>query len=107
VALGDSALGAAFELRYGSLFPRNARSFALEPFAFLDVARTWVDDAAAALDPRRVFSAGAGLRGRWGDKLDFGVLVAFPLEPAGFQTETPDPRVLFTVTTRLLPWGDR
>jgi len=107
VALGDSALGASFELRYGSLYPRSANAFALEPFAFLDVARTWVDDASVAPDPRRVLSAGAGLRGRWGDKVDFGVLVAVPLEPAGFQTGTPDPRVLFTVTTRLLPWGDR
>jgi hemolysin activation/secretion protein len=106
VALGDSALGAAFELRYGSLYPRSANAFALEPFAFLDVARAWVDDAANAPDPRRVLSAGAGLRGRWGDKVDFGVLLAFPLEPAGFQTATPDPQLLFTVTVRLLPWGE-
>ena len=104
-ALGDSALGAAFELRYGSLYPRSANALAFEPFAFLDVARTWIDNAAAGPDPRRVLSAGAGLRGRWGDKLDFGLLVAVPLEPAGFQAETPDPRVLFTITTRLLPWS--
>jgi hemolysin activation/secretion protein len=107
IALGDSALGAAFELRYGTLYPRSTRAVALEPFAFLDVARTWVHDESLVPDPRRVLSAGAGLRGRWGDKVDFCVLVAVPLEPAGFQTETPDPRVLFTVTTRLLPWGDR
>ena len=107
VALGDRALGAAFELRYGSLFPRNATAFALEPFVFLDVARAWVDDAANAPDPRRVLSAGGGLRARWGDRVDFGVLLAFPLEPAGFQTETPDPQLLFTVTARLLPWGEQ
>jgi hypothetical protein len=35
------------------------------------------------------------------------VLLAFPLEPAGFQTETPDPQLLFTVTARLLPWGEQ
>jgi len=106
VALGDSALGASFELRYGGLYPRSANAFALEPFVFLDVARAWVDIPGAP-DPRRVLSAGAGLRGRWGDKVDFGVVVAVPLEPAGFQIETPDPRVLFTITTRLLPWGEQ
>jgi hemolysin activation/secretion protein len=107
VALGDSALGASFELRAGGLYPRSANALAFEPFVFLDVARGWIDNAARAPDPRRVLSAGAGVRGRWGDRLDFGVLIAIPLEPAGFQTETPDPRVLFTVTTRLLPWGEQ
>ncbi|HEY6816705.1 MAG TPA: ShlB/FhaC/HecB family hemolysin secretion/activation protein [Croceibacterium sp.] len=107
VALGDSAIGAALELRYGSLFPRSADAFAFEPFVFLDVARGWIDNAAGLPDPRRVLSTGAGLRARWGDKLDLGVVLAFPLEPAGYQTETPDPRVLLTLNTRLLPWGDR
>jgi len=74
---------------------------------FLDVARGWIDDAAAMPDPHRVLSAGAGLRGRWGNRVDFGVVVAVPLEPAGFQTETPDARLLFTVSTRLLPWGEQ
>jgi len=107
VALGDRAIGAAYELRYGSLFPRRANALALEPFVFLDLARAWVDDdALGAPDPHRVVSAGGGVRGRWGDRVDFGVLVAVPLEPAGFQTATPDPRLLFTVTARLLPWGE-
>jgi len=107
VALGDSAIGGSLELRYGSLFPRSADAFAFEPFVFLDVARGWIDGAAGLPDPQRVLSTGAGLRARWGDKIDFGVVLAIPLEPAGFQTETPDPRVLVTLNTRLLPWGDR
>jgi hemolysin activation/secretion protein len=107
VALGDTALGASFELRVGSVYPRDADAFAFEPFVFLDVARTWIDDALPTPDPRRVLSAGAGVRGRWGDKVDFSVLFAAPIERAGYQAEKPDPRVLFTVTTRLLPWGDR
>jgi hemolysin activation/secretion protein len=107
VALGDRAVGAAYEVRYGSLFPREANALALEPFVFLDLGRAWVDDdALGAPDPHRVVSAGGGVRGRWGDRVDFGVLVAVPLEPAGFQTATPDPRLLFTVTARLLPWGE-
>ena len=107
VALGDRALGTSFELRYGSLFPRDADALALEPFVFVDYAKAWVDDAAAAPDPRPVLSAGGGLRGRWGDRLDFGGVLAVPLERAGFQTARPDPRLLFTVTARLLPWGEQ
>jgi hemolysin activation/secretion protein len=106
VAIGDRAVGASYELRYGSLFPPDPDAFAFEPFVFLDVARAWLDDAVGAPDPHRVLSAGGGLRGRWGDRVDFSVLLAVPLERAGYQAATPDPRVLFTLTTRLLPWGD-
>lgn len=107
VALGDSALGAAFELRYGSIYPRRARAFAIEPFVFLDWAKAWIDEAIAGRDPQDVASAGLGARGRWGSMADFSVLLAFPLAPAGYQTETGEARLLFTLTTRLLPWGDR
>lgn len=106
VALGDSAVGGSLELRYGSLYPRSADAVALEPFVFLDVARGWIDNGPLP-DPDRVLSAGGGLRARWGDKLDLGLVLAVPLEPAGFQTKTPDPRLLVTLNTRLLPWGDR
>ena len=106
IALGDRAVGAAFELRYGSLFPRRSDAFAFEPFVFLDVARAWVDDAVGAPDPLRVLSAGGGMRARWGSRADFGVTLAVPLERAGFQTAKGDVRLLATATVRLLPWGD-
>lgn len=106
VAVGDSALGGSLELRYGSLFPRRADAFAFEPFVFLDFAKAWLDNAAGAPDPRRVLSAGGGVRARWGDRADLGLILAVPLERAGFQTAKPDPRLLFTITTRLLPWGE-
>ena len=105
VAVGDHAIGASLELRYGSMFPRRANALALEPFVFLDAGRAWADSDLTP-DPRRVLSAGGGVRGRWGRWVDFGVTLAVPLERAGFQVERPDPRVLFTITTRLLPWGD-
>ena len=106
VAVGDHAIGASLELRYGSPFPRRSNALALEPFVFLDAGRAWADSAAAP-DPRRVLSAGGGLRGRWGELVDFGLTLAIPLERAGFQAERPDPRVMFTITTRVLPWGER
>ena len=106
IALGDRAIGAAYELRYGSLFPREADALALEPFVFVDLAQAWGHDDAGGLDPRRVFTAGGGVRARWGDRADFGLTVAVPLERAGFQASRGDLRVLGTVTVRLVPWGD-
>ena len=107
IALGDRGIGAALELRYGSLFPRQADAWALEPFVFLDMAKAWVHDDVGAPDPRHVASAGGGMRARWGDRADFGLTVAVPLERAGLQTARGDVRVLATVTVRLLPWGDQ
>jgi hypothetical protein len=47
------------------------------------------------------------VRGRWGEHLDFGLTFAAPLKRAGYQLERSDPRLLFTIAARLLPWGDR
>jgi hemolysin activation/secretion protein len=105
VAVGDRAIGASFELRVGSPFPRRADRFAFEPFTFFDFGQAWVDEAAGGIDPEPVVSAGAGVRGRWGNRVDFDLTFAVPLNRAGFLTERPDPRLLFTITTRLLPWG--
>lgn len=107
VAIGDRAFGVAYEVRYGSLYPRATDAFAFEPFVFLDLAKAWVDDALAAPDPRRVVSAGGGVRARWGDRVDLGLTLAVPLERAGFQTTKGDVRVLATATVRLLPWGEQ
>jgi hemolysin activation/secretion protein len=107
IALGDRALGGSLELRYGSLFPRQNDGFAFEPFVFVDYGKAWLHDDAGAPDPRHVLSGGGGVRARWGDRADFGVTLAVPLDRAGYQTAKGDARLLFTLTTRLLPWGDR
>jgi len=107
IALGDRAVGAAFELRFGSRTPGAQGGLAIEPFGFVDWAKAWIDDGGVNPDPRAVLTAGAGVRGRWKDQFDFGVTFAAPLRRVGYQTERSDPRVLFTLTARLLPWGDR
>jgi hemolysin activation/secretion protein len=107
IALGDRAAGGSLELRYGSVFPRRANAVALEPFVFVDFAKAWIDGSGGAPDPRSALSAGGGVRGRWGEHVDFGVTLAVPLQRAGFQTGKGDARLLFTVTTRLLPWSPR
>jgi hemolysin activation/secretion protein len=107
IMLGDDGIGTSIELRYGSLFPRKKDGFAFEPFVFLDYAKAWIHDRGVNPDPRDVLTAGAGVRGRWGDHLDFGVTFAAPLQRAGYQTKRGPARLLFTLTARLLPWGDR
>jgi hemolysin activation/secretion protein len=107
VVLGDDGIGTSIELRYGSLFPRKRDGFAFEPFVFLDYAKAWIHDHGLNPDPRDVLTAGAGVRGRWGDHVDFGVTFAAPLQRAGYQAKRGPARLLFTITARLLPWGDR
>ena len=106
VALGDRVLGSSFEARFGSRAARGDGRPALEPFVFLDWAKAWLDDGGVNPDPRSVLTSGAGVRGRWRDRFDFGLVFAAPLRRAGYQTERSDPRLLLTVTARLLPWGD-
>ena len=107
IVVGDDAIGSSFELRYGTRYPGARGGFAFEPFVFVDLARAWIDDDKLNPDPRDVLTAGAGVRGRWGDRFDFGLTFAAPLKRAGYQLERSDPRILFTIAARLLPWGDR
>ncbi len=107
VVVGDSAVGVSFEVRAGSRYPGARGGFAFEPFAFVDWAKGWIDDDRLNPDPRALLTAGAGIRGRWGEHLDFGLTFAAPLKRAGYQLERSDPRLLFTIAARLLPSGDR
>jgi hemolysin activation/secretion protein len=107
VVVGDDAVGASFEVRAGSRYPGARGGFAFEPFVFLDWAKGWIDDNHLNPDPRELLTAGAGVRGRWGEHLNFGLTFAAPLKRAGYQLERSDPRLLFTIAARLLPWGDR
>jgi hemolysin activation/secretion protein len=107
VVVGDDAVGASFEVRAGSRYPGARGGFAFEPFVFLDWAKAWIDDNHINPDPRDVLTTGAGVRARWGDHFDMGLTFAAPLKRAGYQLERSDPRLLFTIAARLLPWGDR
>lgn len=100
--LGDSGLGSSFELRYGSLARAVDKAIAVQPFAFLDAAWAWRRGVTG--DPQSAYTAGGGLRARWGDKLDGNLTLAVPLKRAGFQQQRGDVRVLFTIRARLWPW---
>jgi hemolysin activation/secretion protein len=104
---GDGGFGSSVELRYGSLLPKKRDGLAFEPFLFADYATAWLKDRGLAPRPRDVLTGGVGVRGRWGDRFDFGATLAAPLKRAGYQTHKGDVRLLFTLTARVLPWGER
>ena len=105
--LGDSGLGARFELRQGTLRPEGLTKFALQPYVFTDVARTWQEDPNAnPLAPDELWSVGGGLRFARGDSAFGDVYVAVPMVDDG-NTGVRDVRVLFSFTARLSPWRSR
>ncbi|HKY82681.1 MAG TPA: ShlB/FhaC/HecB family hemolysin secretion/activation protein, partial [Sphingobium sp.] len=102
---GDSGVGVAAELRYGSITPRAPGGWALQPFLFFDAAWVWHESVAfAGLDPQRLYSAGGGLCATWDNHARIDLTLATPLRKAGFQTERGDTRLLFSITTQILPW---
>lgn len=103
--LGDSGVSGAFELRYGSLAPKDVDALAYQPYVFTDVAYAWNEDPSRrAQNPDRLWSAGAGVRSAWGDKLQADLMVAVPLERPDLAVRRGDVRVMFSLTTRLFPW---
>jgi hemolysin activation/secretion protein len=102
--VGDSGFGFQSELRYGSGNPQARDGFAFQPYAFFDAA--WVSNRRDAMDgTESLFSAGAGVRAAFGDRARLDLTVAVPLKRLDFQAERPDPRLLLTFSTRLVPWA--
>ena len=104
--LGDSGFGIQAELRYGTVYPRAADAFAVEPFAFIDQAWVWNEDRLFAVGDEELTSVGGGIRAAWGDRMRLELLVAFPLDRTILQPDR-DPRILVSLTTRLWPWSLR
>jgi len=103
--LGDSGVAAALELRYGSLAPKTADAYAYQPYVFTDVAFAWNEDPSRrALNPDRLWSAGAGVRAALGSKLQGDLMIAVPLERPDLAATRGDVRVMFSVTALLFPW---
>ncbi|MEY4270722.1 MAG: hypothetical protein RLZZ58_1938 [Pseudomonadota bacterium] len=101
VLIGDSGVGAAFEMRVGSLIPKDRHSFAIQPFAFADGAYVWNKDSSfAGLDPQKLFAVGGGARIAFGDAARLDLALAVPLRKAGLQTEKGDVRLLISLTTQ-------
>ncbi|WP_232332744.1 ShlB/FhaC/HecB family hemolysin secretion/activation protein [Novosphingobium aquimarinum] len=104
--IGDSGIGSSFEISYGKIIPQSLDSFSIQPFAFFDTAWVWTNrDRGTIDDPVNVQSAGGGVRGRWGNRIQASLTVAAPLKTAPDETKRGDVRVLFNVRALLAPWG--
>jgi len=105
VIAGDSGLGFSAEARIGSLMPHARRDLAIQPFAFFDAAWMWNEDAIlAGTNPMKVYSAGGGVRGAFGNFGRFDLTLAAPLRDRPFDGRKGDVRLLFSITTQIWPW---
>lgn len=102
VVLGDSGMGVAAELRGPRLPVGRGNGPLLQPFAFADAAWAWDRGAGKA---QRLTSVGGGMRVELGNRFRLDTTFAVPLDRAGLAAKRPAPRLLVTLTTRLLPWG--
>jgi hemolysin activation/secretion protein len=113
---GDSGIGVQAEVRVGSLVPRRVDGWAFQPFAFFDAARVWNEDKLSLYprDPQSLYSAGGGLRARWGDPARLDAFLAAPLKSVayfanpvtqtGLRRVKGDVRALVSLTVKLFPW---
>jgi hemolysin activation/secretion protein len=101
---GDDGAGFNFELRRGTGLPESAKDLALQPYAFFDSA--WVWARGPVIGPRHdnLQSAGAGLRAQWGNRGRADLTLAVPLDRTAGQTKMSPVRLLFSISTQLLPW---
>ncbi|MEE4316536.1 MAG: ShlB/FhaC/HecB family hemolysin secretion/activation protein [Erythrobacter sp.] len=103
--LGDSGIMGSFELRYGSIVPKGADAFAVQPYVFTDMAWVWNEDPGRRpTNPDRLWSAGGGLRLAWGRGMQTDMLIAVPLERPDLAVRRGDVRFMISLTARLLPW---
>ena len=101
---GDSGLGMAAELRGPHLAIGRGEGPVVQPFVFADAAWTWDRGAGRA---ERLTSVGGGFRADLGSRFRLDASLAVPLDRAGLPARRPAPRLLVSLTTRLVPWGGR
>lgn len=104
--IGDKGAGLQAEIRFGTLVSRTNRSLAAEPYVFVDQAWVKNEDRFIGFDrAQELTSVGGGVRASFGGQVFLDLSLAVPLdriEPLG---RKPDPRLLFSLTSRLWPWS--
>lgn len=105
--IGDSGAAARFELRGPRLGITSSRKLVVQPYGFGDAAWAWdrnVPTNSTNRNPQRLISVGGGIRADLSNRFRLDLSVAVPTERAGLQIKRGGPRVLLSLTTRLLPW---
>ncbi|WP_246152494.1 ShlB/FhaC/HecB family hemolysin secretion/activation protein [Sphingomonas montanisoli] len=106
--IGDSGIGASYEIRWNRITPFPRYNLVFQPFLFADVARTWVKDVGAIQGYHDTsISLGGGVHAALNNRFRIDATLAVPMRRTGFQTEKPDPRFLISLTTKLWPWSAR
>jgi hemolysin activation/secretion protein len=103
---GDSGVGFQAELRYDRFGILPKYQVGVQPYAFVDTEWLWNRGTPSGFDPQQLTSVGAGTRISWADKARLDVTVAVPVRDVG-PVQSGDVRVLVSLTTRLVPWGNR
>ena len=102
--LGDRGIGVQAEIRIGSVVQTSSKP-AWEGYVFFDYARISNRDRLFVdTSSRDLSSAGAGVRVSF-DRFSFDTALAIPMQRVGLLDKKPDPRLLFSLTTRLWPWS--
>ena len=102
--LGDRGFGTQAEIRIGSTVQTSSKP-AAEGYAFFDYARISNRDRLFVdTSSRDLSSVGAGVRMSF-DRFRLDTAIAIPMQRVGLLNHKPDPRLLFSLTTRLWPWS--
>jgi hemolysin activation/secretion protein len=103
--LGDRGFGAQAEIRAGSVIQTSSSRPAAEAYGFFDYARiSNRDQLFIDTSSRDLSSVGAGVRVSF-DRFRLDTALAIPMQRVGLENKKPDPRLLFSLTTRLWPWS--
>jgi hemolysin activation/secretion protein len=104
---GDDGVAVAGEIRHDPLRLSQKARLALQPYAFVDAGWVWSRNLPkGSANPLNLVSAGAGTRLFWSDRARLDLSGAVALKDAG-PVKAGDVRVLFTLSTRLIPWSSR
>ncbi len=101
--IGDSGYGLQAEVSYGSLIPDSPDGIAWQPYVYFDLMGVWNKNFPG--DPRKIYSAGGGIRATIGRQASLDVMAVVPLKRGPFQTRRDSARALMTLTVQLAPWS--
>jgi hemolysin activation/secretion protein len=104
---GDDGVAMAGEVRRDAFSLSQKARLALQPYAFVDAGWVWSRNLpSGSRNPLNLVSAGVGTRLFWSEHARIDMSGAMALKDAG-PVKAGDVRVLFTLSTRLVPWSSR
>jgi hemolysin activation/secretion protein len=104
---GDDGAAVTTEVRRDAITLSQQMRLAVQPYLFTDAGWVWSRNLpAGSPNGLNLVSAGVGGRLFWSDRARLDLSGAVALKDAG-PVHAGDVRVLFTLSTRILPWSSR